>query len=68
MPFQQSDLDTVNAAISASVLEVRYPDGSVVRYQDLAALLRAKAEIQAELSTTGTKIVRQVRPIVRSGW
>lgn len=68
MAFSQGDLDTVNAAISSSVLEVRYPDGSVVRYQDLASLLRAKAQIEAELSTTGTKIVRQIRPIIRSGW
>lgn len=46
--FTQEQLDTLNAAIAAGVLEVRYAD-KTVRYANLDAMLRARALMKGEI-------------------
>ena len=68
MAFTQADLDTINKAIGNGALEVRFADRTVT-YRSMEELLKAKANIEAELSSAGTTpMVRQIRPIVTSGW
>jgi hypothetical protein len=49
--FTQEQLDALNAAIAAGVLEVRYAD-KTVRYADMNAMLRARALMKKEIAGT----------------
>lgn len=50
MAFTTDDLDRVKRAIGSSELTVRFADGKSVTYRSMEELLRAKAEIERELS------------------
>lgn len=52
MAFQQSDLDAIDATIASGVLEVRFADNSVVRYQSLDQLLAARNVVSQQLAAT----------------
>lgn len=68
MAFIQADLDKINAAIASGAAEVRFSDRTL-RFDSMADRLRAKAVIEAELSKgSATPIVRQIRPVIGSGW
>lgn len=67
MAFTQADLDAVNALIASGVSggESRFQD-RMIRYGDL---FKVKAEIENDLAKQGSApIVRQIRPVVNSGW
>lgn len=65
--FTSSDLDTINAAIANSALEVRFRDRTV-RYRSIQELLIAKDTIQAELESGLTKPPRAVRFATDNGF
>ncbi|HLZ78819.1 MAG TPA: hypothetical protein VKQ09_05715 [Sphingomonas sp.] len=50
MAFQQSDLDTLDAAIASGVLETRFADGRHVRYQEVGQMITARQTIVAQLA------------------
>ncbi|HEY4360089.1 MAG TPA: hypothetical protein VGN17_03940 [Bryobacteraceae bacterium] len=57
--FTRRDLKTINHAIAAGVLEVRYSDRTV-RYNSTSDLLKARQTIQTYLdSQNGTARIRQ---------
>ncbi|MEO1720963.1 MAG: hypothetical protein AAFR84_01010 [Pseudomonadota bacterium] len=51
----QALLDALNAAIARGVLQVTY-DGHTVRYQSLQDLMRARADVQRQISGGGPKV------------
>jgi hypothetical protein len=67
MAYSQSDLDNINQAIASGVLEVQFEDRRE-RFQSTKDLLQAKSNIEVELSKSGVTIVRQIKPIISSGW
>lgn len=50
MAFQQSDLDTLDAAIASGIMEVRFADGRSTKYQSLDTMLAARTVIQTEIT------------------
>lgn len=50
MPFTQTDLDAVNAALASGELTVRAADGKTVTYRTVDELLKARNLIVNELS------------------
>lgn len=69
MSFQIGDDALLESAIKQGALRVRFSDGREVTYQDMDAMIRALALIQSEISkTSAPDIVRQYRPVIRSGW
>lgn len=51
MAWQQSDLDAIRQNIATGVLETRFADGRIVRYQSLDMLIAAERVINAALVT-----------------
>lgn len=51
MAWTQQDLDTVRANMASGVLETRFADGRVVRYQSLDHLIAAEKVISCALTT-----------------
>lgn len=49
MPFSQSDLDNIDAAIAASELKVEV-DGKSVLYRSIAELMQARAHIASVIT------------------
>lgn len=49
MAFTQDDLDTINRAISTGEKRVSFSDRTI-EYRDIHELLRARSEIEKELS------------------
>lgn len=67
MAYQQSDLDTIRAAIAGGVQRVRFADGREVYYQTLDGLLQAEQRIAAAISSaSGTR--RSRTPGYRNGF
>lgn len=68
MAFSQTDLDAIDRAIASGVLRVEFADRRV-EYQSMADLLRARAAIAGAVTqSSGTPMVRQIRPIANNGW
>jgi hypothetical protein len=68
MPYQQSDLDKLNAEIANPKEEVRHGDKSM-RSRSVKELLAAKNDIANSLAkTTGQTPTRQLRIISDRGW
>lgn len=60
MAYQQSDLDTINAAIATGALSVRYADGRTVIYRSLSEMRQVQMDIQAALSPASAPVMRVV--------
>jgi len=54
MAFTQTDLDSINAAITAGELRVRGSDGREVLYRSVDELLKARELVKAELDAAAT--------------
>lgn len=68
MPYQQSDLDKINAALANPTEEVRHGDKSM-KSRSVQELLAAKNDIANSIAkTTGQTPTRQLRIISNSGW
>jgi len=66
MAFTQTDLDNIRACIGSGVLETRFADGRMVRYQDLDAMMKAEQRIAASLSAS-SGAPRRSYPSYRNG-
>jgi hypothetical protein len=64
MPFQQSDLDKLDAAITAGVKKVTFADGRSTEYHSLDEMRRLRADVKAELSASSSQVSRRNRFIV----
>jgi hypothetical protein len=67
MAFQQSDLDTIDAAIAGGVQRVKFADGREVWYPGIADLIKAKQTIEGALATAGGRS-RRCTPAYRNGF
>jgi hypothetical protein len=61
MAFTQSDLDRINAAIASGTTEVRYADGSTVKYRSLDDMMRTRDMIAAEVTPPAGRTARNPR-------
>ena len=52
MAWSAADLATLEAAIASGTLSVRFSDGRQVTYHSMEAMLRLRAVMRAEISTT----------------
>lgn len=50
MAFTQTDLDNINTAIASGELSVRGANGSMVTYRSVDELLKARAQVEADLA------------------
>jgi hypothetical protein len=64
MPFQQSDLDKIDAAITSGTKKVTFADGRSTEYHSLDEMRRLRADIKAELAASGSQVRRRNRFIV----
>ena len=60
MAYQQSDLDTINAAIATGALSVRYADGRTVVYRSIREMRQVQMDIQAALTPATPPVMRVV--------
>lgn len=68
MAFQQSDLDSIRATIASGVLETRFADGRVTRWQSLSDLLAAEQRIAGAVANAAAGGRRRRRtPVYRNG-
>lgn len=58
MPFTQTDLDAINAALASGELSIRSSDGKQVTYRTVDELIRAKRVVEAELAAAATPTLR----------
>lgn len=61
MPFEQSDLATLDKAIKAGVRRVRYADGTEREYQGMKDMLAARRLIVSEIATASGTAPRRPR-------
>lgn len=61
MAWQQSDLDTIRANIASGIMETRFADGRMVRYQSLDQLLAAERVISSYLASAAAASAGAVR-------
>ncbi|GER00919.1 hypothetical protein JCM17845_15420 [Iodidimonas gelatinilytica] len=50
MAFSQTDIDRIDEAIASGTVEVRYPDGSVIRYRSLSEMRAIRADMEESLA------------------
>ena len=67
MPFQQSDLDRIDASIASGILQVTYADNRSVRYQTGADMLAARETIRNEVVSGGSTGRRRRMTVMRVG-
>ncbi|MFS0737545.1 hypothetical protein ABC347_10890 [Sphingomonas sp. 1P06PA] len=70
MSWQQSDIDTLNAAIASGIRSVAFADGRKTEYQSLDQMLAARKVIQAELdmaTQSASGLVRRRVGVYNSG-
>jgi len=64
MAFSASDLATLEAAIAAGTLRVKFADGREVTYQDADQMLRVRAAMQSDIAAAAaTPPQRMVRVV-----
>lgn len=51
MAFTQADLDNISRNIASGILETRYADGRLVRFQTLDEMVRARALIAGQVTS-----------------
>lgn len=54
MPFTQTDLDAINAALASGELSARSSDGKQITYRSVDELLKAKGVVEAELASASS--------------
>lgn len=64
MAFQQSDIDTLKAAIATGAREVAYADGRRVSYRTLPEMKQTLAMIEAEVAGTDTNSLKANRVVI----
>ena len=67
MAFQQADLDNIRPCIASGVLETRFADGRMVRYQTLAEMMQAEQRIAAAVAANTRTGCRRRTRIYRNG-
>ena len=65
MAWSQTDLDRLDAALSKNILEVRFADGRLMRYQNADQMLAVRREMKAELKAASSQVVRATRGTMR---
>lgn len=66
MPFSQSDIDALKAAIATGTKRVQF-ENRLHEYQDTGDMLKALAVMETEVATTTTTPVRQIRVYANKG-
>jgi len=64
MPFQQSDLDKIDAAILTGVKSVTFADGRKTDFHSLDEMRRLRADVKAELAASSSQVGRRTRFII----
>ena len=64
MPFQQSDLDKLDAAILGGVKSVTFADGRKTEFHSLDEMRRLRADVKGELAASASQVSRRTRFIV----
>jgi hypothetical protein len=68
MPWQPSDLQTIDSAIASGAKVVRFQDRTI-EYQSISDLMKARTEINNYLmSLTTPPPTRQIRVFTDKGW
>lgn len=69
MAFTQADLVNIRANIASGILETRFADGSGVKYQSLADMMKAEERIASSIAsaTPGAARRRRRTPAWRNG-
>ena len=68
MPWTNTDLATIDAAIATGASQVRFSDGKQVTYRSIDDLKKARTEIQLYISSMQTDPTRQLRIFTEKGW
>lgn len=50
MSWAQADLDTIRSNIASGILEIRYEDGRLTRYQNVSEMMAAEKRIASFLA------------------
>lgn len=66
MPFSQSDIDALKAAIATGTKRVQFENRSV-DYQDTSQMLKALEVMESEVSALTSTPVRQIRVYANKG-
>jgi hypothetical protein len=64
MPYQQSDLDKLDAAIISGIKSVTFADGRKTEYQSVADMRAVRADVKAELAAAASRVHPRTRFIV----
>ena len=56
MAWTQSDLDTLDAAITSGKKRVTFADGRTIEYQDVDKFLQLRREMKAELNAAASQV------------
>lgn len=64
MAFQPADLEKIDAAIRSGVKKVTFADGRSTEYHSLDEMRRLRADIKAELASSGSLVMPRVRTVV----
>lgn len=64
MPFQQSDLDKIDAAIVTGVKSVTFADGRRTDFHSLDEMRRLRVDVKAELAASSSQVGRRTRFII----
>ncbi|MGN6270871.1 MAG: phage head-tail joining protein [Sphingomonas sp.] len=68
MAYSQADLDNIRSCIASGVMETRFADGRMVRYQTLSDMMNAEQRIAAAVAASSPSTRRRCRtPIYRNG-
>ncbi|WP_419808378.1 phage head-tail joining protein [Sphingomonas sp.] len=61
MPYQQSDLDKLDAAILTGVKKVTFADGRGTEFHSLDEMRRLRSDVKAELAASASQTSRRTR-------
>ncbi len=64
MPFQQGDLDRLDAAIGSGLRKVTFADGRSTEYQNLDQMLKARDVIAGEVAAPVDRAARRRRRVI----
>jgi len=61
MPYQQSDLDKLDASILTGVKSVTFADGRRTEFHSLDEMRRLRTDVKAELAASSSQTSRRTR-------
>ena len=67
MPFEQSDLESLDKAIKAGVRRVRYADGTEREYQGMKDMIAARRLIVTEIEAATTPRRARIFRVTQTG-